>query len=181
MGTAVFLKAKAAEIAQKNIGGSVAEVGVFRGDSAKNLAEELRNRTLYLFDTFEGMPNRIENIDHHKAGDFSKTSLLAVTAALAPYDVIFYPGIFPDSASSLPDSVTFALVHIDVDLYWSTLDACKFFYPRMEIGGFMIFDDYNSPTCKGANKAIDEFFADKPENVQTSGPKNRHGTHVEKL
>jgi O-methyltransferase len=27
----------------------------------------------------------------------------------------------------------------------------------------MVFDDYGEPTCPGARKAVDEFFADKPE------------------
>jgi hypothetical protein len=48
-------------------------------------------------------------------------------------------------------------------------------------GGFMIFDDYNAPKCKGTNMAVDEFFSNKPELVHVSGPKHRHGTHVEKL
>jgi O-methyltransferase len=27
----------------------------------------------------------------------------------------------------------------------------------------MVFDDYGFPTCPGARKAVDEFFANKPE------------------
>jgi hypothetical protein len=57
----------------------------------------------------------------------------------------------------------FALVHIDVDLYDPTRDACEFFYPRLATGGVMVFDDHGFASCPGATKAIDEYFADKPD------------------
>jgi O-methyltransferase len=30
-------------------------------------------------------------------------------------------------------------------------------------GGVMVFDDYGFPSCKGAKKAVDEFFKEKPD------------------
>jgi hypothetical protein len=39
----------------------------------------------------------------------------------------------------------------------------EFFYPRMEKGGIILFDEYNDPPWIGCNKAIDEFLEDKPE------------------
>ena len=41
--------------------------------------------------------------------------------------------------------------------------ACEFFYPRMQAGGILLFDDYGYPSCPRAREAVDEFFADKPE------------------
>lgn len=58
------------------------------------------------------------------------------------------------------DAVSFA--HIDVDLYASVLDCCRFIYPRLVRGGFMVFDDYGFPTCPGARKAVDDYFATAP-------------------
>ena len=29
--------------------------------------------------------------------------------------------------------------------------------------GFLVFDDYGFPSCAGARRAVDEFFANKPE------------------
>lgn len=44
------------------------------------------------------------------------------------------------------------------------MDCCKFFYPRMERGGVMIFDDYGFVSCPGAKMGVDKFFLDKAEN-----------------
>ena len=56
-----------------------------------------------------------------------------------------------------------AFAHVDVDVYQSVWDCCEFIYPRLTTGGVMVFDDYGFPTCPGARKAVDEFFANKPE------------------
>ena len=56
-----------------------------------------------------------------------------------------------------------ALAHVDVDIYRSVWDCCEFIYPRLQVGGAMVFDDYGFPTCPGARKAVDEFFRNKPE------------------
>ena len=58
----------------------------------------------------------------------------------------------------------FAFVHVDVDLYSSVRDCCEFFYPRLSGGASMVFDDYGFPHYRDAAKrAVDEYFADKPE------------------
>jgi O-methyltransferase len=41
----------------------------------------------------------------------------------------------------------------------------EFFYPRLVDGGFLVMHDYGSLWWDGTEKAIDEFFADKPESV----------------
>ena len=33
----------------------------------------------------------------------------------------------------------------------------------MQRGAVIVYDDYGFPTCPGARKAVDDFFADKPE------------------
>jgi O-methyltransferase len=52
---------------------------------------------------------------------------------------------------------------VDVDIYRSVLDCCRFFYPRLVTGGAIVFDDYGRNSCPGAKAAVDEFFADTPE------------------
>jgi O-methyltransferase len=54
-------------------------------------------------------------------------------------------------------------VHLDADLYESTMAGLEFFYPRMPPGAILICHDYLS--SEGVNAAFGEFFADKPEPV----------------
>ena len=59
----------------------------------------------------------------------------------------------------------FAFVHIDVDLYQPTRDSLTFFYERMLPGGIVLCDDYGFASCPGALRAMDEFFAGRPETI----------------
>lgn len=146
------------------IKGDVAEVGVYTGGSAKLICEAKGDRVLHLFDTFNGLPNLSKN-DNQKqfhVGQYP-ASLDKVKNYLKNYKkVYFYKGIFPNTAVSLKNK-KFSFVHLDVDIYQSTLDCLRFFYPRMNKGGIIISHDYiNSP---GVKKAIDEFFQNKPEPI----------------
>src|SRR6185369_3826324 len=146
--------------------GDLAEVGVYKGGTAKLLALTISPRAkkeLHLFDTFTGMPAADAAADCHHEGDLGDTSLEAVQRSLRDCsNVHFYKGFFPATAGPI-ENLRFCMVHIDADIYKSVKDSCAFFYPRMEKGGIMVFDDYGFPSCPGARKAVDEFFADKPE------------------
>lgn len=145
------------------IPGDVAELGVFRGGSARLLARTLPQKTLHLFDTFQGMPFHDASKDLHVAGDFADTTREAVGAFLADCgNVSFHVGMFEDTMPALA-ARRFALVHIDADLYDSVRQCCEFFYPRLADGGIMLFDDYGFVSCPGAREAVDQFFAGKPE------------------
>lgn len=150
-----------------NLSGDVAEVGVYKGGTARLLAKtfEPTGKTVHLFDTFSGMPPTDENKDHHKEGDFNDTSLESVKTYLSDCrNVRFYQGLFP--VTSVPiENMAFCLVHIDADIYKTVLDCCKFFYPRLGKGCVMIFDDYGFLSCPGAKMAVEEFFSDKPERI----------------
>lgn len=147
--------------------GDVAEAGVYRGGTARLLSKTLEStdKLLHLFDTFSGMPSTDPNKDIHKEGDFSDTSLESVKKYLHDCkNVRFYQGVFPATSEPVKD-MTFSLAHIDVDIYQSVMDCCLFFYPRLQKGGIMLFDDYGFRSCPGAKIAVDEFFSDKPEDT----------------
>ncbi|MBL7190472.1 class I SAM-dependent methyltransferase [bacterium] len=148
------------------LGGSIAEVGVYKGGGAKLISEFKSDLTLHLFDTFEGMPEVNSAVDLHLKGDFSDTTLESVQRYLKSYSNIhFHKGIFPNSSKDLPKNIQFCFVHLDVDIYESTLSGLNFFYPRLKEGGVIISHDYNSISCPGVKKAYDEFFVDKNEDV----------------
>jgi O-methyltransferase len=147
--------------------GDLAEVGVYRGGSARVIASLKGDKPLHLFDTFTGLPEVRADLDIHKAADFDDTSLEAVKRYLNNFGrVFFYPGFFPDTTRELGATpVRFSFVHLDVDIYESTKAGLQFFYPRMVKGGVILSHDYRSLGCPGVKKAFDEFFADKPEMV----------------
>ena len=128
--------------------GEIWECGVYKGGTANALAGF--GRILRLFDTFEGMPEVSKYDNFHKKGDF-ETSVPNIKGAL------IYKGFIPNTFKGLEDcKIGFA--HIDVDIYQSVLDCCEFIVPRLVKGGIIIFDDYGFRTCRGAKKAVDEYF-----------------------
>jgi len=156
-----FIKSKINDL--NNIEGCVAEVGVYKGGSAKAIVEVLNKKDmLYLFDTFTGIPNEDDNDNHFMIGDFHDTSFEAVQALFNNYkNVHVFKGIFPEKTGHNVEDKRFKFVHIDVDTYPSYVDSLNFFYDKMVIDGIMIFDDYNEDGCEGATKAVNEFFNGK--------------------
>jgi hypothetical protein len=150
-------------LAQRDRPGDYAEVGVYMGVSAKLISEAKGDKTLRLFDTFEGLPASGEHDRGvHAKGQYA-CSLEAVEAYLSEYEGLeFYKGVFPDSTAGVQEA-TYAFVHFDVDLYEGTLGCLEYFYPRMERGGIMLSHDYG--LLAGVEKAFQEFFADKPEGI----------------
>jgi O-methyltransferase len=154
--------------AQSTLEGDMAEVGVYRGGSAKLICEAKGNRKLHLFDTFDGLHN-VSDADTHfgdirfwKERQFSGANLESVRKYLSPYDnVFFYKGEFPSTADPIMNS-RFSFVHLDADLYRSTLDALNFFYPRLVERGIILSHDYHAD---GVKRAFDEFFKDKQKSV----------------
>jgi O-methyltransferase len=144
--------------------GDVWECGVYAGGTAALLAALLRQhagaKKLYLFDTFDGMPEVDAGRDLHARGDFANTSLESVQQFVGGEPCVYRKGRIPETFAGLEDA-RIALAHIDVDIYHSVMDSLTFIWPRLTRGGFLVMDDYGFPTCPGARAATDEFFADK--------------------
>lgn len=144
-----------AEVA-RSTAGCIVEVGVYQGGSAEWLNEVAveQGRTLYLYDTFTGIPFQAP-IDSHIVGDFSDCSVEQARAA-APSAIIVC-ATFP--ACDMPwERIGFA--HIDCDQYQSVKDCCLHLGPLMAPGGVMWFDDWCLDSAKAA---IEECFAGRIE------------------
>ncbi len=148
----------------RNLNGDVAELGVYRGGTAKLIAKTSFPTTTHLFDTFTGLPEigAKDSAVYQFKGRFAEPENKVRQYLSDCPNVKIYPGLFPETTSSV-ENVKFRFAHIDADLYQSVLDACSFFYPRLVPGGIMIFDDYGYTSCPGCKIAIDEFFAGKSE------------------
>ncbi|MGC8475830.1 MAG: TylF/MycF/NovP-related O-methyltransferase [Acetobacteraceae bacterium] len=155
------------QIRKEGVAGDLAELGVYRGETAGLLARMARRlgRTAWLLDTFGGFDAAdLTGIDGGQRKQFADTSLEAVRALVGEEATRFIQGHFPASAAQLPEA-RYCLVHIDCDLYAPISAGLSYFYPRLEPGGFLIIHDYSSLAWEGAEKAVDDFFADKPESV----------------
>jgi O-methyltransferase len=155
------LELVAHEINEQRIAGSVAELGVFRGDFARIINEVFPGRKLYLFDTFRGFHKGDVGIDKqlsYSAGDqdFTKTSIdLVLSKMKYPDNCVVKQGYFPDTARDVRD--VFAFVSIDADLYKPIYDGLCFFYPHLAKGGCLFVHDYNNDEYQGARQAVREF------------------------
>jgi hypothetical protein len=152
----LFMAVKATQKIEEDI----AEVGVYRGGSGKLICLAKKNKSLHLFDTFEGLPTptSLDNTSQFHKGEY-KASLESVKNYLKDCpNVEIYKGVFPLTAGPIKNK-KFSLVHLDVDLYESTLNSLKFFYPRMNSGGVIISHDY--PDSPGVKKAIVDFTKNK--------------------
>ncbi|MGA7161091.1 MAG: TylF/MycF/NovP-related O-methyltransferase [Bacteroidota bacterium] len=149
--------------------GDMVEIGVYQGLTAKLIHYYIPERTLHLFDTFEGFTDKSvvseqKNLNYPVySSHFSDTSIEHVKGYIAPKNnnVFFYKGYFPESMPDHFAALRFSFIHLDADLYEPTIEALRFFYPRMNERGMIVIHDYNS--WPGARKAVDEFFLDKKE------------------
>jgi hypothetical protein len=138
----------------EGLSGHAAEVGVFRGGSAKVIGSMLPHKELHLFDTFDGLPADDIPGGPHKQGEF-RASESEVRNFLSLCNCRFHVGTFPQSAVGLEDA-RFSFVHLDADLYETTRAGIEFFLPRLVCGGVMVFDDYGWKNCPGVRRAIEE-------------------------
>lgn len=151
-----------------NIKGAVAEIGVYKGGTAKLIKECLLDseKKIYLFDTFTGIPEPDPKKDpfyFDKKESFKDTSLASIKKMFSNDENVFIiDGKFPET-SNIIENKEFSFVHVDVDVYRSVMDCCLLFYPRLKRGGILLFDDYGDYSCPGAKIAVDQYFIDKPE------------------
>lgn len=149
------------------IDGAVLECGVFRGGTAileaRTIAASGRPRALHLVDSFEGMPETSAEIDRFQRGDFAQVSVEDVRARLAPFAFAqVHQGWIPEILAAV-DADRFSWIHVDLDVYPSVLACLEAVWPRLAPGGTVVFDDYGFPSCPGARRAVDEFFATRDE------------------
>lgn len=160
------LRLTAESINCQRLDGAVAELGVYKGGFSRYINMYFPNKHLYLFDTFESFINNkyISKNDERFVND--------VIIKLTPKneDVVenilhVFPkkekcvickGYFPETTKGL-ENVKFCFVSIDVDIYQTTYDGLEYFYPRLVDRGIIFVHDYNTHSCCGVRKAVDEF------------------------
>jgi hypothetical protein len=154
------------------LGGDFAEFGVYRGGCAFMVLATARlepGRKLYLFDTFEGIPE-MQLTEHerslHIGGELNDTSPEYVDRLLerwrGSYEVC--PG---DVFETFPATQTgpLAFMHVDLNASAPTLHVLEHAYERLIPGSVTVFDDYGQAGGADQREVIDGFYAGRPEEV----------------
>lgn len=138
-----------------DVPGAAAELGVYRGFFARCINQLLPQRKLYLFDSFEGFGEEAQASESFQAAH--RNTAVEKVLAIMPYPekVIVKPGFFPDSLEGLEER--FCLVSLDVDFYRTTLEGLRYFWPRIEEGGYLLLHDWGSTKLPGVAKALADF------------------------
>jgi O-methyltransferase len=148
-----------------HLDGDTAEAGVYEGGSSWIVCQARgRRSTHWAFDSFEGLsaPSPRDG-DFWSAGDL-EASEAGARALLEPLGAVVLKGWIPEVfAQSSIERLVFA--HVDVDIHDPTLASFDYFYDLLVPGGMIVCDDYGFSPCRGAKEAVDEFMADRPENV----------------
>jgi O-methyltransferase len=145
------------------LGGDILEVGVWRGGSGCLMAVQAMlqgsRSKVYLADTFSGVVKAGENDPSYKGGEHADTSvdyILKAKEALGLDNVELLVGIFPEATAAPLENARFSLCHIDVDVYASAADVLDWVWPRMQVGGVVVFDDYGTIETGGMTRLVNE-------------------------
>ena len=155
--------------------GNFAEFGVAGGGSTALMAlliqkHSKRPRTVFAFDTFNGMPDPTREDRLHDGIDADATgwgagscaapcgSVRHVCHALGISEVVrIVPGLFKDTLPEMRSRMgTLAFLHCDADWYVSTRDIFTHAYPLLTEGGIVVVDDYGY--WDGCTRAVDQYL-----------------------
>ncbi len=173
------------------IDGAFVECGVWRGGSMMAVALTLlrlgvRDRELYLFDTFSGMsqpgeqdvPSPYDGYSPHKrwrrqmrlgrqwvGAPAAEVRARLESTGYPPERLHLVEGRVEDTLpAQAPKKI--AMLRLDTDWYASTMHELEHLYPRLAERGVLIIDDYGH--YAGARQAVDEYFANGAEPVLLS-------------
>lgn len=146
------------------LSGAMLEVGVYKGATGAIIAKSAKlsgiSNNVYLADTFSGVVKAGAKDSFYKGGEFSDTSTREVEELMDYLHLKNYKilkGIFPDETSALITDSEFRFCHIDVDVYQSAKDILEWLWPKLVIGGVIVFDDYGFSASDGVAKLVNEF------------------------
>lgn len=158
------------DVRSRGIEGDFVECGSYKGGSSAVLRLGMGSRRkLWIYDSFQGMPDTSE-IDGVEAKNYigacsasteDVLDILTITGAVKE-EFVIVEGLFEDTFKTrLPEKV--ALLHCDADWYESVTKVLKTFYPLMPEGGCVILDDFGFwEGCRYAFYDFCEMFHERP-------------------
>jgi O-methyltransferase len=156
------------QVIENKITGDILEAGVWRGGAsilARSVLEfySIRDKKVYVCDSFQGLPEPDENYPSDKGSVFHELTYLSISEAevksnfkkfkMLDEQVIFLKGWFKDTFKE-PPFEKLAILRLDGDMYSSTWETLTLLYDKVSSGGYIIVDDYGIRNCK---EAVDQF------------------------
>lgn len=155
-------------VEEKGLAGNTAECGVWYGDFSFFINKYFPEKTLYLFDTFEGFTasdlsaeRRLRNKmflegEFNDDTSFAHNTIEIVERKLLHFEkCVVKKGFFPETTAGIED--VFCFVMLDMDLYQPMLAGIEWFYPRMVSGGVLLLHDYFHPSLPGVRQAVHDY------------------------
>jgi Macrocin-O-methyltransferase (TylF) len=118
--------------------GLVCEFGVFEGASINHIAARIPHRTVFGFDSFEGLPERWR--EAFGPGAFTTEGRLPEVLPNVRLLKGWFEEALPAFAARHPGPV--ALLHVDCDLYSSTRCVLEHLGGSLVPGSVVVFDEY---------------------------------------
>lgn len=166
-------------IVEAKIPGDFVECGVWKGGSSMIIAYTLlkmgiNNRKIYLYDTFEGMPepgeedvyiSKKEDVKNVWSKETKKEKWLfspleevrknLLSIGYPEENLIFIKGKVEET---IPKTISpkISLLRLDTDWYSSTYHEMKYLFPKLSKNGILLLDDYNY--WKGSKDAVDKYL-----------------------
>ena len=132
-------------LSQTTVAGGYLEAGVFKGGTIRYIEKRLRRMgkgdvIIHGFDSFEGLPEAWAGGSYLGRSTFSTRG----TLPRVPRNVILHKGWFSETILKWRASVaeTLAFLHVDCDIYSSTVEVLEGLYDRMQVGTVIVFDEY---------------------------------------
>ena len=151
--------------------GDYVEMGCYRGDTSLQLMSllvekgvEKSAKKLWIYDSFEGLPEKADEDASALGVDFKKGELMVTKREVKqrflraglPVPVIKKAWFSDLTEADLPEKIAFAF--LDGDLYESIKCSLGLVGPKMVKGGVILVHDYNNPALPGVAKAVDEWI-----------------------
>ncbi len=134
-----------------------------------HLSPRKGSKTLWIYDSFAGLPEKTSEDSSGAGANFQKGELLVTKREVVDKirkaglkNVIIKKAWFDQlTDQDLPTAISFAFC--DGDLYGSIKTSLHLVHPRLSQEGIIIVHDYNNPELPGSARAVDEFLHAHPE------------------
>lgn len=178
------LEAAVRHVVAQNYPGAMVECGVAKGGSIMAMAYVLlelglSDRDLYLYDTFEGMPEPTD-VDRGRFGEAAMRSWRkrrdptgrstwinhgleevranVLSTGYPETRIHFVKGKVEDTLEGNAPPGAISILRLDTDWHASTRAELDYLYPKVVRGGIVLIDDYFR--WQGARKAVDEYVSE---------------------